>query len=175
MDAANASLTFIAILMVLIAIKAGLVAAAVVLQLVRPKPFPRMLELYRTRPWKCFFIGLLNVVGLVVLALLLISTEILALPGLLVLTCVWGLVVVGRGIVYRDLGERWSRNSDSPNLSREIVTGGIVAELSFMVPVVGALFSLACSLRGVGAVTTSILARGVASVESSQPTGQSTD
>ena len=177
MDAANASLTIIAILLVLFTIKVGLVAAALLMELVRPKPFPRRLEFYRTRPWKCFFFGILNVVGLIFLALLLISTEILALPGVLVLISVWALVVVGRSVVYRDLGERWFRNSDPPSRTREIIAGGIVAELAFMVPVLGALFSLVCSLRGVGAVTISMLARGAQAedVASSEPSTQSTD
>lgn len=177
MDAANAALAVIAILLVLFTIKMGLIAAAVLMELVRPKPFPRMLDFYRTRPWKCFFFGILNVVGLIFLAFLLISTEILILPGLFVLISVWALVVVGRGVVYRDLGERWFRNSDPPSRTREIIAGGIVAELAFMVPVLGALLSVVCSLRGVGAVTISMLARGAQAedIASNQTTAQSTD
>ena len=153
------ALLVIALLFILIAVKAGFIGMAVLTEALWPHARERMLKAYQTRQRRCFFIGILNAVGLTFIAILLIGTQVLALPGLLLLAFVWGMAVLGYGIVYSDIGQQLS-SSRATDQYREIVVGGIVAELAFLVPVVGQILSAVYFFRGIGAVAVALLARG---------------
>jgi hypothetical protein len=136
----------------------GVIAMALYFQATCPRASGNMARLYDARGVRCFFVGLLNAVLGTVLGLLLISTEVLALLGLVVLAALIALVAIGFGISYASLGERLSGASGSSPPLKTVALGGFVMEGTFLVPVVGKLLCLGVMFKGLGAVVSTLLA-----------------
>jgi hypothetical protein len=153
----SAALGLLALLALALAVKAGFVAAAVWFDSTFPQAARRMLTAYQERGKRCFLVGLVNAVVVLILVPILIRTEILALLGLLLFGCLVVFIVVGYGIGYRDWGQRLEAASDSR--IRQIVLGGLVAECAFLAPILGQLLSLGMLFKGLGAVVIALLAR----------------
>ncbi|GMV99435.1 MAG: hypothetical protein AMXMBFR84_05740 [Candidatus Hydrogenedentota bacterium] len=147
----------IALMLVLLAFKAGHVGMAVWLHAAYSERMQRISLLYRTRAVECAVIGLVNTLVLFFVGLLLISTRVLALVGLLI----WGSVIVmaafGYAAGYRRLGERMI--DPDATTTRIVLLGGIAAESAFLAPVIGQLFSISVFLRGVGAVVLTTISK----------------
>lgn len=150
-----APLGLIALLFAWTLIKVGYIGAALLASLTWPRATERMLEIYRARPRKCFFIGMVNGVGIPIVSVLLVSTKVLALPGLFVLSVFIALTVVAYGIVYRDYGSRY----EYPDTVRHTVAGGLAVESAFYLPVVGQVLSLGFLFRGLGALILTLIKR----------------
>lgn len=150
------ALTALALLALLLAVKAAFVAAALWYRLRCPGAAERMYCLLQTKRSKCFWLGLANLVCGVVLALLLISTEVLGLFGLALLAFLAGCIVVGYGLAYRELGARIAPDEDGLT---PMLLGGVLAETLYLLPLFGQLLSLGALVRGLGAVTLSIWLR----------------
>ena len=78
----SAPFVIIALLFAWTLLKVGYIGGALVADFAWPEMNQRMLEVYRARPRKCFFIGMANGIGIPIVSLLLIGTKVLALPGL---------------------------------------------------------------------------------------------
>lgn len=155
----NAPLAVIAFLLAWTLMKVGYIGAALLASYTWPKATEQMLEIYRARPRKCFFIGMVNGIGIPVLGILLISTKVLALPGLFVLAVFIALTALAYGIVYRDYGSRY----EYPNIVHHTVVGGLLVESAFYLPVVGQILSLGFLFRGLGALVLSLIKRDTGS------------
>ena len=147
----------IALIVVLVALKAGTIGMAMWLHATYADRMGRIGELYRARATECFIVGLINTVVLFFIGLLLIGTKVLSLLGLMV----WGVVIVmavfGYSAAYRHVGERVF--GPSTTAARTVLLGGITAEAAFLAPLIGQLFSIGVLLRGIGAVVLTVLSR----------------
>ncbi len=151
----NAPLAVIAFLLAWTLIKIGYIGAALLASFTWPNATERMLQLYRERPRKCFLIGMLNGIGIPVVSVLLVSTKVLALPGLFVFAVFIALTVIAYGVVYRDFGSRFEYS----DALRCAIAGGVTVESAFFLPIVGQVFSLGFLFRGLGALVLSLMKR----------------
>ena len=152
--------TLIALLSLLLAVKTGFVGAAIWFDRCYPTLSGRMLKTYQTRSRRCFFVGLINVFGGVFLVVLLLQLGPLALLGLALGICLIGLAVIGYGVAYHELGLHFTDTDSFPSETVCILRGGLVAETTFMAPILGQILSLSYLFRGLGAVTLTLLSRG---------------
>jgi hypothetical protein len=149
------------LLWLLLAIKAGFIGMAILIQHAMPEFIARAGEQYQRKPRRfASLLGLINGVGIPFVAILLISTEALALAGLLLLVFYLWLALLSYTVMYRSIG---SKLFDDFGPNREVkvtLYGGLIAEAAFFTPVLGQVCSLVLFVRGLGAVTISILGRG---------------
>ena len=157
------ALGFMAFLLGCLTIKAACIAMSVWLNVSAPAFTARALSAYQARGKRCFILGVINGLVLVFLFIVLVNTQIkvLALLGILILLFTIALVLTGYMIAYHDFGARLRGERDWSAL-RATILGGVVAELAFLTPVVGQVFSLGVLFRGLGAVVTALLSRGTA-------------
>ncbi len=148
----------LAALAVLVLIKLGSILAALWLDSRYPELSDAMLQTYRNDPMRCLVVGLANVLMGVLLAIVLLNTKILALFGLALLLAVYVMGFVGYTVGYRSAGTTIPLSSWGTRTG-EILLGGVVAESTFLIPILGQLLSLVTLLRGFGAVTLAIIAR----------------
>jgi len=153
----STALGLLALTAIGIAVKVGFVAAAVWFDAAYPQARQRMLTAYQGRAKRCFLVGLVNALVVLILVPILIRTEILALLGLLLFGCLVVCIVIGYGIGYHDWGLRLQARTGSR--IQPVVMGGVVAECTFLAPILGQLLSLGMLFRGLGAVVIALLAR----------------
>ncbi len=138
--------------------KTGFIGMAVLIQHAMPDFIERAGEHYQKKPRRLVpLLGFINGVAIPFIAILLISTEVLALPGLLLLVFYLWLARLSYTVMYRALG---SELFDDFGPNREVkmtLYGGMIAEAAFFTPVLGQVCSLMLFVRGLGAVTMSIL------------------
>jgi len=111
---------------------------------------------YTDRGRRCVLIGLFNLLAWPLVAALLISTQVLALFGLAVLTCLIGAAIIGYAPAYRELGDRLDGGSDRMR-NRNLIRGFICLEAAFMTPLIGQAMAFGVLVRGLGAVVTTML------------------
>lgn len=157
MQSANLALAIIAFLCVILALKIAHIGFSVFVSYRWPHFCERVYSIYVERPMRCRIVGLVNALILPLLALLLMSTEILALPGLMVFAFAFALVAIGRPAAYRDMGERLIPNESE---LRRLLVGGFVSEGAFLMPIIGQLLAVAVLVRALGACIIAILTRG---------------
>ncbi len=155
------ALGFIAMLLAYLAVKAGCVAMSVWLDKAAPAFTARAVNAYQGRAMRCFVLGAVNGVVLAFLFVVLVNVKVKALGvlGILVLLATVAAVMTGYMIAYRDAGQRLRGESDW-SATRTILLGGIMAELAFMAPIIGQVFSVGVLFRGLGAVISALLSRG---------------
>ncbi len=153
------ALGIMAVLFVWLALKTAFVGATVWFAAAYPDAAQRIFDTYETRRLRCFVVGLVNVIVGVLLALLLIATKVLAVLGILLLLALAIMAVVGFYAPYYSVGLRVLAQSPTPSRVRTIVAGGLVAEVTFLLPLIGQLLSLVILFRSFGAVTHVLLAR----------------
>lgn len=143
------------------AIKTGFIGMAILIQHAIPEFIERAGEHYRKKPRRLvILLGLINGAAFPFISILLISTEVLALPGLLMLLLYLWLALLSYTVVYRAIG---SDLFDDFGANREVkvtLWGGMIAEAAFFTPVLGQILSLVLFIRSLGAVTMTILGRG---------------
>lgn len=156
----NGILAILLCLSLLIAIKVGFVGMSILIQHAKPEFIERASEHYRKKPrWRVIFVGLVNGVAIPLVSVLLISTQVLTLFGLLLLVAYLWLALLGYTVVYRDIGSRLFGDLEGNRELKITLYGGILAEAAFLAPVLGQLYSIALFIRSLGAVTLAILGR----------------
>ena len=148
------------LLWLLIAVKAGFIGMALLIQQAKPDFIERAGEHYRKKPrWLVFCLGLVNGIAIPFIAILLISTEVLALPGMLLLMWYLWLLLLGYTVIYRETGSRLFEAIDSNRELKITLYGGLIIEAAFLVPVLGQLYALLLCIQSLGAVSLTILSR----------------
>ncbi|MCC6155533.1 MAG: hypothetical protein IT367_17320 [Candidatus Hydrogenedentes bacterium] len=155
------ALGFMAFLLGCLTVKAACIAMSVWLDVSAPAFTDRALTAYQSRGKRSFILGAINGLILLFLFIVLVNTQIkpLALLGILILFILIALVLTGYAVAYHDFGSRLRGDRDWSAM-RATILGGTVAELMFLTPVVGQIFSLGVLFRGLGAVVTALLSRG---------------
>lgn len=147
-------------LWLLFAIKLGFIGMSILIQHAMPGFIERASKLYLKKPRRLvIFLGCINALAIPFISILLINTEVLALPGFLLLVCYLGLALVGYTVVYREIGSKLFEDIGANREVKVTLYGGMVAEAAFLVPVLGQFFSIALFIRSMGAVTLAILGR----------------
>ncbi len=154
---ANFFLVLTCALAALIALKIGFVGMAALCDLTWPRASQRTLDIYRARPFRCFWVGSVNAILGPLVALLLISTKVLAPFGLLLMLGLISLVVAGYGIGYHEIGLRLASSEREEHGPKTILQGGLLAEAAFLAPVLGQAFSLYILFRGLGAAIITLM------------------
>lgn len=146
-------------LTVLIVVKIGSVLAALLFDSRYPELSDAMLRIYRADPMRCAIVGIVNVVAGVILAIILLSTKILALFGIALMLVLVVFAYLGYAVGYRSAGVTIPLPARWDNRGGALILGGLVLEGAFLVPILGQLLSLVTKLRGFGAVTLALIAR----------------
>lgn len=157
---ATGILVILLCLWLLLVIKVGFIGMSVVIQHTIPSFIERASEHYRKKPRRfVILVGCMNGIVIPFISILLISTEVLALPGLLLLVCYLGLALLAYTVVYREMGAKLFEDVGANREVKITLYGGMVAEAAFLTPVYGQLYSIALFVRSLGAVTLAILGR----------------
>ena len=150
-------------LLLFFVIKLSFIGMAILIQHARPDFIKRAHEQYtKTKKGTRLLIivlGLLNGVAIPFIALLLISTEVLALPGLLVLLVYLWMALLSYTVIYRSIGLKVLEDTDSNSEFRITLIGGLIAEAAFFTPVLGQLYSIALFIRSLGAIVLTVMKR----------------
>ncbi len=153
-------LTIVLCLWLLFAIKIGFVGMSILIQHAMPEFIERASEHYRKKPRRwVLFLGLLNGVAIPFISILLIGTNVLALPGILLLLVYLWLALLSYTVVYREIGLNLFEDLGLNRDLKLTLYGGMLAEAAFLAPVLGQLYSIALFIRSLGAVTLAILGR----------------
>ena len=154
------ALGLIASLLVYLVVKAGCVAMSIWLDNAAPAFTARALNAYQTRGPRCFALGVVNGTVLVFLFIVLVNAQVklLAMIGILILLATVASAMAGYMTAYHDVGLRLRGDRDWSS-TRTILFGGITAEVAFMTPVLGQVFSIGVLFRGLGAVVSAMLSR----------------
>ncbi|MCC6698965.1 MAG: hypothetical protein IT365_25305 [Candidatus Hydrogenedentes bacterium] len=152
-------LAIFTILAVLAITKLASLAAALWLDGRFPEISDAMLRAFHERPGHCYLVGVVNlVVGLLIVLILLVS-KIFALFGLILLVSIFVLGFAAYFVTYREVGRFAQLRPGWDTRTGSLVTGALVAEAAFLVPVLGQVLSVASLLRGFGAVTSTLVSR----------------
>ncbi len=154
------SLALIATVSVALLLKSSVIALSLWFMTTWPEKCGQVYTTYRERPWRCGLIGLVNTVVFVFIGLALTSREPFALLGLLILLTVCVLHVAGRTAVHRRMAVKLDLDGADVCAPRAIVLGGAIAELTFLVPIIGQILYLGTTMRAMGAVVVALLSRG---------------
>jgi hypothetical protein len=150
-------LVFAALLCVM---KTGFVGMALLIQNAMPDFVERASEVYGRKPYRwVLLLGLVNGFAIPFIAILLISSEVLALPGLLLLLTYLWLALLSYTVIYREIGGRLFGEFESNHEVKTVAYGGLVAEAAFFTPVLGQLYSLFLFVKSLGAVMVVVLTR----------------
>ncbi|PCJ65437.1 MAG: hypothetical protein COA73_02455 [Candidatus Hydrogenedentota bacterium] len=153
-------LTIMLWLWLFFAIKLGFIGTALLIQHRMPGFIKRVSERYRTKPNRLMLLlGLINSIAIPFIAVLLISTEVLALPGILLLLLYLWLALVCYTVVYREIGSNLFEEFASNKEVKITLYGGLIAEAAFFTPVLGQILSLALFIKSMGAITMVLLTR----------------
>jgi len=163
------ALAVLAALALWTAIKAGKIAAAVWFGTRHPAAVDRMLDAYQQNGGKCFWLGLVELFGGLLVVVLLLNTHVLALLGIALFLVLAALAVIGYGVAYRNIGLRLASMERGSGMLRPTVLGGIVAECMFFLPILGQLLSLGILLKGLGAAVLGLSRREAQPVATDPP------
>ncbi len=153
-------LTILLCLWLLFAIKMGFIGMSILIQHAMPGFIERASEHYRKKPRRwVILLGIMNGVAIPFISILLIRTEVLALPGILLLLSYLWLALLGYTVVYREIGSNLFEDLGGNREVKITLYGGMVAEAAFLTPVLGQLYSIGLFIKSLGAVTLAILGR----------------
>ncbi len=169
------SAALLGFLVVVLLVKVGYVALSLWFGARYPAYGARVFDQYRSRPGRCCLVGAVNIGAGVILALLMIASQVLFLLGVLLLLAMGVVSVFAYGAAYRSLGQHLMPDTTPPKAFpvRQQLLGGIAAEAAFCMPIVGQILSLLVLVRGFGASVLALLAAprraSVASMEAPSP------
>ena len=143
----------------LVLLKCSVIALSIWFAARSPEKCSRIYTVYQAKPWRCGLIGLVNTAVLVVIGLILMNVKPLGLLGMLLLTIVAWLHLGGRFAPYRAMAETLKLKGSDTETPASLALGGLVTELTFLVPVIGQALYLGTTLRAMGAVVIVLLAR----------------
>lgn len=153
-------LTVILWLCLYVFMKIAFIGMAILIQHAMPDFIGRASERYEKKPGRLMVVlGFMNGVAIPFISILLISTQVLALPGLLLLAFYLCLALLGYTVVYRNIGSKIFEEFDSNREFKVTLYGGMVAEAAFFTPVLGQVYSLLLFVRSLGAITMVLLSR----------------
>ncbi|MCC6486359.1 MAG: hypothetical protein IT364_02575 [Candidatus Hydrogenedentes bacterium] len=152
-------LAIFTILVVLAVTKLASLAAALWLDGRFPEMSDAMLQAFLESRGRCILAGAVNLLFGIPIALALLQIRPLALFGLILLVSIYVLGFVAYVVTYRAVGRIAQFHPAWDTRTGSLVSGAIVAEAAFLVPVLGQLLSIASLVRGFGAVTTTLVSR----------------
>ena len=142
--------------------KAGFIGMALLIQGRMPRLIEQAEERYLRRPGRLVIVlGLINGTTIPFISILLIGTEVLALPGLVLLLFYLWLALLSYTVVYRATASRVLELDDSNSHAKQTLFGGLAAEAAFCTPLLGQAYSILLFIRGLGAITAVLLSRMV--------------
>ena len=148
-----------AALAVLAVVKLASLAAALWLDGRFPELSDAMLHAFHERSKNCYFVGAVNLAFGLFIVLILIVSKIFALFGLILLVSIYVLGFAGYVVTYREVGRVAQFRPAWDTRTGSLISGALVAETAFLVPVLGQLLSIASLIRGFGAVTLTLVSR----------------
>ena len=143
----------------IVLLKCSVIALSVWFAARWPEKCDRIYTVYQAKPWRCGLIGLVNTTVLIVIGLVLMNVKPLGLLGLLLIVSVAYLHLWGRFASYRTMAETLTLKGSDTATPASLALGGLVTELTFLVPVIGQVLYLGTTLRAMGAVVMVLLAR----------------
>ena len=165
----TAPLAVVALLLVWLVAKAGFIGASAWLAISHPELLAQTQQVYRNQRGRCYLFGVINGGLTILIILVLLSNEVLALLGIILIASLLGALVVAYATGYADLGQSLRRPGVEHTLLRNVIDGGVIAETAFFTPVVGQILSILMLFRGLGAVVIAMLARRRATRHASAP------
>ena len=150
-------LQLIALIIVCVVFRFAALALIVWFEAYYPDAADRMHAVYTDRGRRCVWLGLFNLVAWIFVAVLLISTKVLALFGLALFACLMCAAIIGFAPAYRELGQRLDGGADRSR-TRNLFYGFVCLEAAFLTPFIGQLLAFGVLVRGLGAVIVALLA-----------------
>lgn len=130
----------LALVLLLILVGVCLMAALVALAALLPNLSRRSQAALSKRPWRAFFIGLANYIflGAISLVLFNLNIDLLGLLGLLILTFLFGVTLLGLpGLAWLTGGRLAQLRQQEMSAFKQLVWGTITLELAALLPVLG--------------------------------------
>lgn len=122
-----------------------------------PNAATQIRETYVDRGRRCVLLGLFNLTAWILVALLLASTNVLALLGLALLMALGAAAIIGFAPAYHELGQQFE-GSEHRSPIRSLVYGFACLEAIFLLPFIGQAMAFGVLVRGLGAVISTMLA-----------------
>lgn len=145
---------------IFVVVKIGFVGMAILIQHSKALFVERASHRYESiSKLQTIILGLVNGVGIPFVAILLISTEVLAIFGLALLVFYIWLALLSYTVVYRSIGVKLFGEFNNHSDLKTTLIGGVIAESAFFAPIVGQLYSLWLFMRGLSSVILAILVR----------------
>ena len=157
-----AAVGLIALVLLAPLVKAATVALALCAAELAPRSFREGRAVFTASPVKSFFVGLVNLVLAVVVALALIAMKITAILGLLLLVVLLLALFSSRALVYQLLGTRLVgevSDPEAPPSVRAHCWGGVAIELAFLMPVLGQIVAAIVTTMTFGALVLAAMTR----------------
>lgn len=155
------ALATVASIAFLVVLKSSVIALSIWFSTTWPEKTDRIYAVYRDRPWRCGLIGLVNTAVFVFIGLVLLNVKPLGLIGLFLILAVVCLHLWGRSAAHRRMAVKMAVAGADSGTPRSLVLGGLVTELTFLLPIIGQLLYLGTTLRAMGAVVVILLSRKV--------------
>ena len=153
------ALATVAVIFFVALFKCSVIALGIWLTVSRPEKARRIYTVYNERPWRCGLIGLVNTFVFALIGLLLLNAGPLALLGMLILATIIYFHLWGWTATYRSFAVKMDVEGAEEGTPRSLALGGMIAELMFLVPLIGQLFHFGMTMRGMGAVVVTVLSR----------------
>ena len=149
----NEILAFMLWLCIIIITKVGFIGMSILIQHAMPEFIARA-QVHHTKKNRKLMIllGFINAVGIPFLAILLISSGVLAKPGLVLFLLYLWLALLSFTVIYRTIGSNVIEENNSNQEIKITLFGGLIAEAAFFTPVLGQFYSLSLFFRSLGAV-----------------------
>jgi len=163
------ALATVAILFLVLTLKASVIALSLSFYRGRSQFCRRIHQNYTDRPWRSGIVGLANSLVTLFFILILLNMQALALVGIGMATALCAIHLAGRTAHYRVLAERLSDDIGALPNTGSMLRGALVAELTFLVPVIGQLLFLAVTMRCAGACILAMLSHAVPAIEGNPP------
>lgn len=151
------ALTCVAAVLLIFTLKAAVIALNLSFSFGRIPFCRRVHRNYTDRPWRATAVGLANTLVALFFILILLNQQALALVGIAMAACLSALHIVGRTAYYQVIAERLCDVGEDPLGVKPWLRGAIVAELSFLVPVLGQALFLFVTMRCAGACIMALL------------------
>lgn len=146
------ALAAMALVVVLLALKASVIALITSFHYARPQFCRTVYRAYTQRPKWSFTVGAVNSLVAIVLTLILLNIKPLGLVGIGLATTLCAIHLAGRSAYYQQMCERLSSDgSEGVGTIGAWILGAVVGELRFLVPVIGQLIFIVITLRAAGA------------------------
>jgi hypothetical protein len=147
-------------LTMLVMIKTGFIGMAILIQHNIPEFVERASVHYRPkRRWWVPVLGFANALLTPLIAIILMSTGILAIPGIVLLLVYLGFALVAYTVAYREAGAKLFDDLGTNAEVKRTLYGGLILEAAFFTPFLGQLYSILLFIRSLGAVTIALLSR----------------